>query len=237
MKPFNFPRQFAIEPTASNSTREQSDRNKKMYSTDKMWSAEEAISHLHRLNTPSKEIVYSDEDYNSNDGMQTAIFGPVFWSSIHMVSFNYPVCPTQQQKQDYKHWIEATGKVLPCLYCRQNFDKNILAASHGDDYDSRDKFSRFCYRLHCEVNKMLKKNTNLSYESVRDIYEGFRSRCLTEKQKERILGKNKELGCVMPMHNGTKGKLCISVVPRDSPLQTFTVADTCRRKSVNEESK
>lgn len=192
-----------------------------------MWAADEAVKKLEATRHPNK-IIFSKEDYNSNDGMQTAIFGPVFWSAIHMVSFNYPVCPTDEQKMDYKNWLMATGKVLPCLYCRQNFEKNVQQATHGDDFDSRDKFSKFCYRLHAEVNRMLNKPTNISFDEVRDIYEGFRSRCLTEKQKRKLESENKELGCVVPKHDGTKGKVCISIVPRNSPLETFSVAQTCR---------
>lgn len=46
----------------------------------------------------SDRDTFTEEDYKSGDGMQTAIFGPVFWTAIHLVSFNYPLNPTNEQK-------------------------------------------------------------------------------------------------------------------------------------------
>ena len=196
-----------------------------------MWSADEAILQLKKIKQSTiPEFLFEKEDYDSNDGMQTAIFGPLFWSAIHMVSFNYPVNPTCEQKEAYRNWLISTGKVLPCRYCRDNFITNYENAScGGDDYASRDSFSRFCFRLHQEVNRMLKKDSHVTFEEVRDIYEGFRSRCLSERQKQQLQKENKELGCIIPMHGGTKGKCVISVVPREAPIETFSVAEKCRR--------
>lgn len=195
-----------------------------------MWAADKALTRLKSVN--ACQILFSEDDYNSNDGIQTAIFGPVFWSAIHMVSFNYPTNPTTAQKQDYEHWLWATGNVLPCGHCRQNFKKNLDAVLRCNSFDSRDTFSRLCYNLHCEVNNMLKKETPLTYEQVRDTYEGFRSRCLTAAQKAQLEAEKKELGCVAAMHSGTSGKVCINVVPRDSPRDTFAVSPSCRPRRV-----
>lgn len=174
--------------------------------------------------------VYSDNDYMSGDGIQTAIFGPVFWAAIHMVSFNYPPHPSTQQKQQYENWLRATGNILPCKYCRDNFESNLQAACISKEvFHSRDSFSRFCYRLHSEVNRMLGKPTNVTFEQVRAMYEGFRSRCLTEAQKAQLANNNHELGCVFPAHKGTKGKCVISVIPANSPpADSFQVSDACR---------
>lgn len=177
---------------------------------------------------------FTDTDYQSGDGIQTAIFGPVFWAAIHMVSFNYPVHPTPEQKMQYENWLRATGQVLPCRYCRENIEKNLEAAgiNSTDVFASRDTFSRFCYNLHNEVNRMLGKPTHASFEEVRDIYEGFRSRCLTEEQKRVLSEEKKEFGCVAPAHDGTKGKCVISIIPRNAPCASaLQVSDKCRPAS------
>ena len=172
--------------------------------------------------------VFTDNDYASNDGIQTAIFGPIFWAAIHMISFNYPTAPSNAQKHEYRNWLLATGQILPCKYCRDNFQTNIQRASQKGDFESRDAFSRLCYRLHDEVNKTLGKESPASYAEVRDMYEGFRSRCLTEQQKRELQAAQQELGCVAAMHEGTKGKCVISVVPRNTPAETFSVSESCR---------
>lgn len=196
-----------------------------------MWSSEAAVRQLGVYR--GKRSTFTDDDYMSNDGMQTAIFGPLFWSAIHMVSFNYPVHPTDEQKTAYREWLMATGNVLPCRYCRENFEENVRHVSTPNDYDSRDTFSRFCYRLHKKVNDMLKKETTCSFEDVRDMYEGFRSRCLTSEQKTQLEKEKKELGCVVPKHDGTKGKCVIAVVPRDTVIDTFRVDENCRLRAAS----
>lgn len=165
--------------------------------------------------------------------MQTAIFGPVFWTAIHLVSFNYPVEPTEEQKVQYKNWLLAMGDVLPCRHCRDNFGTNVSAALGDADFDSvfesRDVFSRFCYDLHEVVNLMLKKpQCKYSFNEVRDMYEGFRSRCLTKEQEAKLLQSHKEMGCLHEKHTGTKAKCVLQVVPRDINCEGLSVADECR---------
>ena len=48
---------------------------------------------------------YKKEDYNSNNGMLTTVWGPPLWHFLHLMSFNYPVNPTKKQKRDYKRFI------------------------------------------------------------------------------------------------------------------------------------
>ena len=182
--------------------------------------------------------MFTREDFMSGDGMQTAIWGPVFWTSIHLVSFNYPVGPNDESvRTQYKEWLLATGKVLPCRYCRENFNKNLEAALRGRTLDdvllSRDSFSRFCYDLHEEVNRMLNKPTTRSFEEVRDMYEGFRSRCLTTEQERELLRAQSEKGCVVEKHVGTKGKCKISIVPRDEVCEGLSVAEQCQVRRVS----
>ena len=47
----------------------------------------------------SKKRVFTKKDYAAPDGMQTYAWGPAMWHSLHMISFNYPVEPTSQQKK------------------------------------------------------------------------------------------------------------------------------------------
>ena len=43
--------------------------------------------------------VFNFEDYNSNNGMLTNVWGPSMWHSLHCISFNYPVNPTCEEKK------------------------------------------------------------------------------------------------------------------------------------------
>ena len=48
-----------------------------------------------------KEKIFSSEDYNSDNGMLTSVWGPPMWHALHTISFNYPVNPSLQQKKNY----------------------------------------------------------------------------------------------------------------------------------------
>lgn len=186
-----------------------------------MWHAERAV---HKL----------VDTGNSREGMQSAIFGPAFWMTIHITSFNYPVEPTEGDKQTYANWLLSIGSVLPCRYCRENFPENLRSAGWDESLghqnpamQTRHTFSRFCYDLHDCVNRMLHK-TSPPYEQVRETYELLRAKCLTEEQKSKLLKSNTELGCIRPTHSGKRGKCVISIVPQDGQPSSLNIDDQCR---------
>lgn len=170
-------------------------------------------------------IAGTDDAFGSRDGMQSAIFGPVFWMSIHLTSFNYPVRPTEEDKQNYSTWLWSIGKVLPCRYCRENFAKNMKSAGWAPSVmESRHTFSRFCYELHCAVNVMLGKPSP-PFERVREQYKMFRAKCLTNEQKRQLQREQKELGCIRPMHNGKRGQCVINIVPNEEKNTSRIIVD------------
>lgn len=186
----------------------------------------------------TRKRVYTTADYNSGDGMLTAVWGPAMWHYLHTMSFNYPVKPTAEDKKHYRDFIYSLRYVLPCKYCRINLTNNLkqkpLRMCH---MASRATFSRFIYELHELVNKMLKKKSHLSYCDVRERYEHFRSRCTTEKprifnfKKTRKADREKEKGCTEPLY-GKKSKCVINIVPQENKSQTFQMDDKCVKKRV-----
>ena len=49
-----------------------------------------------------KRRTYSKKDYNSGDGFLTTVWGPMMWSYLHTMSFNYTTKPTPEDKRHYK---------------------------------------------------------------------------------------------------------------------------------------
>jgi len=182
--------------------------------------------------------IFTKEDYNSNDGMLTTVWGPSQWHVLHTMSFNYPVKPTMVEKRNYRNYILSLRNVLPCGKCRENLRKNFkklpLTIKH---MKSRDTFSKYIYDLHELINEMLGKKSGLTYEKVRNTYENFRSRCIaTDKEKEKIqnlLNKTvkKESGCTKPLY-GKKAKCILRIVPQEDKQPTFKVDSQCVKKLV-----
>ena len=180
----------------------------------------------------TKKRVFSKKDFNSGDGMLVNVWGPVFWTAIHTMSFNYPVNPTPEDKKHYRDFIINLQYTLPCKYCRinltNNFKKKPLKMCH---MASRDTFSRYIYELHETINKMLNKKSNLSYCEVRDRYENFRSRCTEEKPrifnfKQTKTRRKKEKGCTEPLY-GKKSKCIINIVPQEVKGASLQFDEKC----------
>ena len=176
----------------------------------------------------------------SGDGMLTTVWGPSMWHYLHTMSFNYPVKPSDDDKKHYKNFILSLQYVLPCKYCRINLKNNL---KHNPikacDMKNRETFSRYVYKLHEIVNKMLNKKSDLTYCDVRERYEHFRSRCTDDKKvikDENKLFKfnktKKEKGCTEPLY-GKKSKCVLSIVPKESKLKTFKVDKSCKKKRVS----
>ena len=180
----------------------------------------------------TKKNVFTKKDYSSGDGMLTSVWGPAQWHFLHMMSFNYPVKPTPEDKKHYMDYVKNLQYVLPCKYCRinltNNFKKKPLQMCY---FASRETFSRYIYQLHETVNKMLNKKSNLTYCDVRERYEHFRSRCTDEKPKvfnfkKTGTKKNKEQGCTEPLY-GKKSKCVINIVPQEDKVKTFQMDKKC----------
>ena len=45
--------------------------------------------------------VFSKEDYESDSGMLTSVWGPSMWHTLHVISFNYPIYPNKKHKKDH----------------------------------------------------------------------------------------------------------------------------------------
>jgi len=177
--------------------------------------------------------VFTRKHYMSGDGMLTSVWGPSLWHYLHTMSFNYPVKPTNADKKNYKNFILNLQNVLPCGHCRQNLKKNFkFVPLTNSDLANRNKFSRYIFKLHETVNKMLGKESGLTFCQVRDRYENFRSRCTLTKPKNfnykklKKTIKKKEKGCTEPLY-GKKAKCIIKIVPQSRKGKSFQMDKKC----------
>jgi len=183
-------------------------------------------------NRTKKKSIYKKSDYNSGDGMLTTVWGPAMWHYLHIMSFNYPINPNNEDKKHYRDFVYNLRNVLPCKYCRINLTNNLKKKPLlMCNMKNRDTFSRYIYELHETINKMLNKKSHLTYCQVRERYEHFRSRCTDEKpriftfKKSKTI-KHKEKGCTEPLY-GKKSKCVINIVPQEDKIATFQMDKKC----------
>lgn len=177
----------------------------------------------------SKEYIFSLNNYESNDGMMTSIWGPPFWHILHILSFNYPITPNKKQKKSYYKFFYNLKNILPCKSCRDNLVKNYeILPLTSEVFISRDSLSRYVYNLHELINTMLHKKSKLTFEDVRDRYEQFRSRCLINPNKNI----NDEKGCIDSLY-GIKTKCVLSILPNDKRIKSFKIDKKCQITNKN----
>lgn len=163
------------------------------------------------------------DNYNSNEGMLTTVWGPPMWHTLHIISFNYPVNPSKQQKREYYNFYKSIQSILPCGKCRENLKQNLKINKFNlSVFKNRDTLSRWVYDLHETINKMLGKDSGLSYESVRETFEHFRSKCSKKKEKKKT-----EKGCVNALY-GKKSKCVLKIVPQTRKCKTFQMDKQCK---------
>lgn len=168
---------------------------------------------------------FTKEEYNSNDGMLTSIWGPPLWHTIHTMSFNYPVKPTKEDKINYFNYFKSLQNVLPCKYCRDNLKDNYKKMPLKKSvFKNRYTLSRYVYDLHEMVNKRLNKKSNLTYDQVKERYENFRARCI-----DNIKQTKKETGCTKSLY-GVKGKCVMDIVPKTSTRKSLNIHSSCKIK-------
>jgi hypothetical protein len=192
-----------------------------------------------KKNTKNKKTlkIFKSVDYKSNDGMLTTIWGPCIWNFLHTMSFNYPVQPTYKDKREYRQFVLSLEQILPCKKCRKNLHNNFAKLPlKKSDMKSRYTFSLYIYRLHELINKMLQKESGLTYKDVQERYEHFRARCVlpfSKSSTEKITTTNtkhpKENGCVEPLY-GEKAKCELHIVPVDKKGETLQIDAKCIKK-------
>ena len=115
--------------------------------------------------------------------MQTVKWGNAMWTPLHAITFNYPIKPTQIDKNKYKQYFNLTGQILPCKYCRESFITYSKYIPIDTFLDSREGVVYWLYTIHNLVNnKLYKPNTSLCEVVV--IYEKMRAKCGHVKKKD-----------------------------------------------------
>lgn len=173
--------------------------------------------------------MFSKEDYDSNMGINTYIWGPLQWTLLHTISFNYPVNPTENDKDNYHEYLMSLKYVLPCKACRMNYPNNLVVAGYNrNTLRNRDTLSRFIYDLHNVVNVMLGRKKYSTYEIVRDKFELFRAKCVNGVPVIPMHANIKlESGCTLPANN-IKTQCMITVIPLDKRIKdTFIIDKKC----------
>ena len=113
--------------------------------------------------------------------MNQNIWGPHLWFSLHTISFNYPITPTNNDMKDYKNFFINLENVIPCSVCKKNYIRHLKEHPINDYLDNRKKLVYWVIDMHNMVNAEIGKKI-LSYETVIKKYENaYKKKIILEK--------------------------------------------------------
>ena len=102
--------------------------------------------------------------------MNQNIWGPHLWFSLHTISFNYPLKPTDKDKTEYYNFFVNLQEVIPCSVCKKNYKRHLTEHPIKDYLNSRKLLVYWVIDMHNMVNAEIGKKI-LSYENVIKKYE------------------------------------------------------------------
>ena len=88
-------------------------------------------------------------------GFYPPLWGPYFWTALHLTSLGYPSEPSEQEKSDAEAFVRALRSVLPCPQCRVNYVTELEKLP--PTLDSKAEFIEWGRLIHNAVNRRLGK--------------------------------------------------------------------------------
>ena len=79
------------------------------------------------------------------------------WHTLHTLSLDYSEVPTPEQKQTMSVFLDAIGKLLPCISCREHYQRYVQEYPLSEAVQSAEALQHWLVRLHNRVNTRLGK--------------------------------------------------------------------------------
>lgn len=102
--------------------------------------------------------------------MNQNIWGSHLWFSLHTITFNYPLEPTTNDKEEYKQFFINLQNVIPCSVCKKNYKRHINEHPIDNFLNNRKDLVYWLIDMHNMVNGEIGKKI-LSYDIVIKKYE------------------------------------------------------------------
>lgn len=96
-------------------------------------------------------------------GMSPAVWGPIFWTTMHIVSLGYSTNPTTKEQEGAVQFYESLQEVIPCPICRSHYKEFLTNMPVREAVKNRTTLIQWVFNIHNEVNKKLNK-PELSFE-------------------------------------------------------------------------
>ena len=100
------------------------------------------------------------------------LWGFEAWSFLHNITFNYPLNPNLQEKNNYYQFFKYIGNVLPCSDCQTHYNNIFKYINIKLFLVDRYSLIWWLYVIHNLINKKLKKQL-YKFENLIERYHTF----------------------------------------------------------------
>jgi hypothetical protein len=88
-------------------------------------------------------------------GMSPAVWGPVFWNTMHIASMGYSPKPSAAEQDAARAFYESLAHMIPCPICRSHYREFLQETPVA--VESRDALIYWVFSIHNRVNERLGK--------------------------------------------------------------------------------
>ena len=96
-----------------------------------------------------------------------AVWGPIFWMTIHIVALGYSDNPSYSEKRAAKEFYEGLQFLIPCPKCKEHYRDNLKIHPITPSLDNRKDLFKWTVKMHNLVNKQLGKPEVSEEEALR----------------------------------------------------------------------
>ena len=112
--------------------------------------------------------------------MNSEIWGPYFWFTLHTVTLAYPEKPTYLDKSHYQNFFISLQNVLPCKICQQHYHNHLKEFPISSFLGSKESLVIWCFKLHNKVNESLGKPL-FTFKEFKDKYRKIYAPTILQK--------------------------------------------------------
>lgn len=92
-------------------------------------------------------------------GMSPSVWGPIFWTTMHIVTLGYPHHPSDDERAGAAMFFNSLAQVIPCPICKEHYRAFLSRMPVEAATRSRNTLIRWAFDLHNKVNEQLEKPT------------------------------------------------------------------------------
>lgn len=94
-----------------------------------------------------------------NIGMGPAVWGPIVWTTMHIMSLGYSPMPTAEEKAAAIDFYTSLATIIPCPICRKHYKVHLQEMPIEPAVENRDTLIEWVFNVHNKVNEQLGKPT------------------------------------------------------------------------------